>query len=103
MSTYQRLRAANALRNARASSFRPPMTVIEGIAGMTATVVYDYRGHKITRTYRTHDARNQTHNGYWYAVSFKDGTSSHNRPTRKEAKELVNRYERDHGNFEIVI
>ncbi len=79
------------------------MTVIEGIAGMTTKVVYDYRGHRITRTYRTYDSRNQTHNGYWYEVAFKDGTMSSKKPTRQQAKELVDLWERDHSNFEIVL
>jgi hypothetical protein len=68
------------------------MILVEGIVGVTTKVVYSYRGHTITRTYRTYDSGNQTHNGYWWSVAFVEGGGVPNRPTRKEAKAAVDRY-----------
>jgi predicted secreted protein len=70
-----------------------PMTVITGSPGITNRVVYGYRGHRITRSYRTHDVRNKTHNGYWYDVAFADGKGLHGLATQKDAKSAIDRYE----------
>lgn len=70
-----------------------PMVVIAGWPGISTRVTYAYRGHKITRTYRAHDVRNKTHNGYWYDVAFADGKGMHGLATKKDARSAIDRFE----------
>jgi len=69
------------------------MTVTSGWVGSSTRVTYSYRGHTITRTYRSHDVRNKTHNGYWWDVKFSDGKSIHGLATRAAAKNAIDRFE----------
>ena len=48
---------------------------------------YSYRGKVIVQTYRTHDVRNKTHNGYSWEVEFRGGDHG----TRQKAKASVDR------------
>lgn len=69
------------------------MSIVDGWSSSSVRVTYSYRGHTITRTYRTHDVRNKTHNGYWWAVKFKDGKSLHGLSRRADAKAAIDRFE----------
>lgn len=69
------------------------MRLVNGFDGVSQKLVYSYRGHEITRTYRNHDGRNKTHKGYWWSVAFLSGQGMHGLSRRMDAKDAIDRYE----------
>lgn len=52
---------------------------------------YSYRGHFIVQTYRSHDVRNATHNGFDWHVEWATGGAAYpgGRANRANAKALI--------------